>query len=229
MHKKDALFIDLLIHPRAPPVLRPLPPIDTIALRQSEESVEERKLRSALGLRDVEGDTETDNRDVEIVTAMQVSVDAQPTFRPTAQPSTRHEPAPVPFTITPVYDQPPVVTGMTSSGSLPIIAPASVPMVASPSEVQDAIPMVEDPPLQNMPIAVEQSESSHIHFLEEDQRAIQTQSTKSTERDVPLNDPKASPSIPREPTRIVADDDDDDEELPTIDPSSDTESVIDSD
>ncbi|KAK7470430.1 hypothetical protein VKT23_001856 [Stygiomarasmius scandens] len=42
--------LDILLHPRLPPLLRPLPAVETLALFRSEESNEEAQAREALGL-----------------------------------------------------------------------------------------------------------------------------------------------------------------------------------
>jgi len=45
------MLIDLMLHPRLPPLLRSLPPLDTIALSSVEEGTDERETRQSLGLR----------------------------------------------------------------------------------------------------------------------------------------------------------------------------------
>ncbi|KLO19861.1 hypothetical protein SCHPADRAFT_934991 [Schizopora paradoxa] len=49
----ERLIVDLMLHPRLPPLLRPLPRLNEIALTSKEEGEEEKKTREAIGLTDV--------------------------------------------------------------------------------------------------------------------------------------------------------------------------------
>ncbi|THH12214.1 hypothetical protein EW145_g134 [Phellinidium pouzarii] len=47
---RNPLFIDLMLHPRIPPLLRPLPSLDAVALTSSDEGTDEQATRIKLGL-----------------------------------------------------------------------------------------------------------------------------------------------------------------------------------
>lgn len=47
---ESADILDILLHPRLPPLVRPLPPMENISLSRAEESEVEQELRTMLGL-----------------------------------------------------------------------------------------------------------------------------------------------------------------------------------
>ncbi|OCH92155.1 hypothetical protein OBBRIDRAFT_886436 [Obba rivulosa] len=59
--------IDLLLHPRMPPLVRSLPHVETISLFRAEESQEEADVRHALGLRTEEDSSRLDSDAVDVV------------------------------------------------------------------------------------------------------------------------------------------------------------------
>lgn len=227
---KDTLFIDLLLHPRVPPIVRSLPTIDAIALRKSDESIEEGKLRKALGLDEMENsmDVDGDMRNIEDGNnRVEVQATAGRNIRGTefATPKTR------PFGNTHddgdnnpqmLVDRPSV----SSENPVPKPAQASVPDASTP--ITQTLDQQMAEPLFDGPSKATDSE----RFKE--RPAMDPVSEEPKPKPLPSyqdhsSQKKANPiPPPKEPANAFMNEDSDDDEFPAIDPRSDTESEPDS-
>lgn len=206
---QNARLLDLILHPRLPPLLRSLPALDAIALWHSEEGSEERKTRELLGLRsDMDGNIVDEGARDQGPTHDVRQFTNRPNPDPAPQKSVVEHPAPpvmipaAPFRLaTPILADPSVATDTTLAQTLQ----AGVESVASngidaPSEV--AKPKTPPKPEEGREISVVQQPD-------------------------PL-DTQQQPPRPDETSQMVVDDDDEDEdiEMPVLDPASPTDSEV---
>lgn len=195
-------FIDVLLHPRLPPLLRSIPPLDTIVLARADESTEEKNAREALGLASMAVDITRVTP--EFADAVTPSASSPSTTRIEEQTTTT-----ISRTSAILGLQPQISHVTTASASIfspfPHLGPDSdlSQLAHDRSQAGGAFP------------ASQLAELGHSLLPEPS-----------------LNHPSGSvgeqPSaigsdIPRPPTSMLIDDDDDDEEMPTINMESDSD------
>ncbi|KAF9646174.1 hypothetical protein BDM02DRAFT_3100296, partial [Thelephora ganbajun] len=157
-------ILDILLHPKLPPLVRPLPPMENISLFRVEESEVERKLRIMLGLASSE-DPEP------VVSAQEPSREPESTAQVV---ETTHLPSSVPDPAPPILDssnpptKPPNDMQVDQTNTPPIIdAPQDQTPVKGVPSVLDPTPSTirpnERPPLVSEP--PQPPSWSHIGFV----------------------------------------------------------------
>ncbi|KAG1892257.1 rRNA processing/ribosome biogenesis-domain-containing protein [Suillus subluteus] len=162
MHTKLELQqeVDLLLHPRGPPLVRPLPHVEALSLFRAEESNEERAARTSLALATTyDANVMDDMVDPTIVT---------PTPDPAPRPVSTHLPMPTPkitapgpistpspvpanqkmtssITTAPTKDSADISSAISSRQPTKSLLPSSIQMELAPPMVEPRlIPMVVD-------------------------------------------------------------------------------------
>ncbi|KAH8118617.1 rRNA processing/ribosome biogenesis-domain-containing protein [Phellopilus nigrolimitatus] len=198
-------IIDLMLHPRVPPVLRPLPSLDTVALTRAEESTDERMARENLGLcsmsdgmdvgtgmGDPDGSTSTSETQQHMQTLPDIPNKAVP---------------PAVFPAAPV------------ESAVPLAQPAlfSPEPMPTATKAVAASTMVMESPIKQKQVA-QPSGSSFSN-------RIQNQTAQATPPSSQVQDVQSRPSRPSDTVQMVVDDEEDDDiEIPTLNMESDTES-----
>lgn len=145
--------IDLLLHPRLPPLLRSLPQVESLALFRREESEEEREIRESLGIvMPVDPTEDVLPVQANVVPNIVDQVMTEPAKTGASDPVRAMEPAP-PFLLPPPPPPLPIQTSPMSTESttsqtqaprepafLPTFVPKSLPPVVTMVESSSTVP-----------------------------------------------------------------------------------------
>ncbi|KAG1755494.1 rRNA processing/ribosome biogenesis-domain-containing protein [Suillus lakei] len=155
--------VDLLLHPRSPPLVRPLPHVEALSLFRAEESNEELAARTSLALATI--------YDTAMMDVAADPIAMTPTPEPTPQPVPTHLPIPTPNTTpAPISISSPVPASqkMTSSitvaptkdsADVPLAVPSRQPatsLLPSSSSQMELAPLTVEP--RFIPVAVDEEE-----------------------------------------------------------------------
>ncbi|KAL5527690.1 hypothetical protein ACEPAG_6491 [Sanghuangporus baumii] len=225
LSNQNGQLLDLMLHPRLPPSLRPLPALDAVALWQTEEGVEEHKARESLRLR-LASDilhTNGESREMDDVRFVRATNDAQQIIRSEHQ-SEQNE-----MSVHPPGEQP----------LAPIVLPAvpnrpATPLVVQPTSVPTS------PPKQDVRSNAILIDSRTDDAAQGTTRLITPLNPEHREQQLPetqlVQQPDTKP-IQQQPYRssetlqMVIDnedgeEDDEDIEMPVLDPASPTDSEM---
>ncbi|EJD01578.1 uncharacterized protein FOMMEDRAFT_142163 [Fomitiporia mediterranea MF3/22] len=211
--ERHEFILDLMLHPRLPPLLRSLPSLDTIALCRSEEGTEERKTRESLDLRSICEDKESEEVD-----ELQPSTTAHETLQKTAVESSQE-----------------LMCSTTDTPVPPVVIPAvpirpAAPLVVRPVQVEISV-APEAPRLDAVSDASHPQDAS----IDPDEPKLPpgpgpkgTETIPETRLVPPAEARNTEPPSYRstEPTRMFVDDEDEDGdiEMPVLNMESDTDS-----
>ncbi|KAI0089115.1 rRNA processing/ribosome biogenesis-domain-containing protein [Irpex rosettiformis] len=195
--------IDLMLHPRAPPLVRALPHIESLSLFQAEESNEELDARRQIGIATISETTPLPQPQNTIAVAPSVA----PTLIPPVQ-SAFSTGIPPPTSIHPQSSVPSAI----SANQVSTPTPASI--ITSQAKV--------DAPRPRSPPAQTQSEPPVVAFSSRGPTTVPTTNFSSTIAGGPPQMSRAVDSMPTTKPMVVVDDED--EPIPTIDMGSDSDS-----
>ncbi|EMD40910.1 hypothetical protein CERSUDRAFT_111496 [Gelatoporia subvermispora B] len=203
--------IDLLLHPRMPPLVRSLPHVETISLFRAEESQEEMDTRHALGLR-----TEEDSSHPASSDAM-AAVHSPPVITRDRRQTEATSDIPAAGTSTTIS----VSSSVAPPRSAPTQIPAPyVPAATSRSDAIDTILQAAEHPRSVAPMP---QRTSAVPSLPAPLASV-GQPSKASSIETPTNTSSSIPSGNKATvTAPIDEDDDDDEPMPTINMESDSD------
>jgi hypothetical protein len=199
-------MLDLLVHPRVPPLVRSLPPVEALALFRDEESNEERAVRQGLG----------------IVPADQKPAPGDPAPLANEMWATTAQNTPTAAYVYALDKRPEVLSAATPSTAAPLFPPkARKPDASQPAPA----------PFQSaLPVSSASAHATPVHLLGLTSAPLPSMTSAPAPLSSPISAPPlAAPksSVPVPPsffnTSTAMDDDEEDDPMPTIDMGSDTD------
>lgn len=146
-------LVDLLLHPRAPPIVRSMPPVDALVLCRAEEGIEETQTRETLGLAMLQDDVTTTSQSVPMDEDQPLVTSVMPTLAVKEARSIQQKQLFPSMSLTSQIAQKEAISAKESSE--PIIRPVLLPsasakevakMVMPTAENQEGSDKAENPP-----------------------------------------------------------------------------------
>ncbi|KAL5507952.1 hypothetical protein ACEPAH_5570 [Sanghuangporus vaninii] len=216
---QNGQILDLMLHPRLPPLLRPLPTLDDVALWQTEEGMEEHNTRESLRLRSASEILLTDgeSRDTDDVKPVRATHDAQQIVRPMHQSEQNNMP------VHPPEERP--LASITLPAAPLVVQPTPVPTPPPKQDEQSNARLIDsrtDDAAQETVRPITPLKPEHREQQLPETQLVQQPDTKPIQQ---------QPYRPNETFQMVMDDEDDGEdeediEMPVLDPASPTDSEM---